>query len=212
MTTFPSPLLDGWRAFKKGSYVQNRTRYQSLAEHGQAPSVMIIACCDSRSAPETVFNAAPGSLFVVRTVANLVVPYSSIEADFGTAAALEFAVRGLQVRHVVVLGHRHCGGIRTLLQPPGQALSPDDFVGRWMGVIRPALQQMIEGSELDGAELQPALEQAAIRNSVASLRTFPGLAELERGNRLGLHGAWFDIAQGELWTMDPSTGVFSVPN
>ncbi len=208
MTPFPTVLRDGYRAFKTDGYVRNRALYRSLAEHGQTPDCMVIACCDSRSAPETVFNAAPGSIFVARTVANLVQPYQ--RADSGTAAALEFAVWGLKVQHIVVLGHGRCGGIRTLLKPSTSPLSPDDCIGRWLDPVRPILRQRAAGRPLDDAELQTELERAVIRDSVANLRTYPGLADLEHRHRLHLHGAWFDIAEGTLWTMDPSTQEFSV--
>ena len=208
MNDFPGSLLDGYRTFRNGRYGRERERYRSLAEHGQAPEVMVIACCDSRSAPETIFNAAPGEIFVVRNVANLVPPCEPDSGDHGTAAALEFAVQGLKVRHIVVLGHGHCGGIRAALHPAAEPLSPDDFIGRWMKRLGPAADAIAAGGPLTDAQRQTALEHASIRNSIANLLTFPFVATLEDRGRLGLHGAWFDIAEGELWTMDPAGGAF----
>ena len=109
MTDFPESLLGGYRFFKDRRYGRERGRYRSLAEHGQTPEVMVIACCDSRSAPETIFNAAPDEIFVVRNVANLVPPYEPASGYHGSSAALEFAVQSLKVRHIVVLGHGRCG-------------------------------------------------------------------------------------------------------
>ena len=209
MNDFPDSLLDGYRSFRNGRYGRERDRYRSLAEHGQTPEVMVIACSDSRSAPETIFDAAPGDIFVVRNVANLVPPYEPDGDCHGTAAALEFAVRGLKVRHIVVLGHGHCGGIRAALHPAAQPLSPDDFVGKWMKRLGPAADAIATDGSLGDAQRQTALEHASIRNSVSNLRTFPFVADLEDRDRLGLHGAWFDIADGELWTMDPASGEFS---
>ena len=209
MTGFPEPLLDGYRCFKDDRYAREHARYRSLAEHGQAPEVMAIACCDSRSAPETIFNAAPGQIFVVRNVANLVPPYEPDGAYHATSAALEFAVQSLRVKHIVVLGHGRCGGIRAALHPAAEPLSPGDFIGKWMNLLRPAAEAMEAGSGLTDAERQTALERASIRYSIANLRTFPCVSILEDRNRLNLHGAWFDIADGELWTMDPETGDFS---
>ncbi len=209
MTDFPRSLLDGHRAFHDSRYEPERERYRALAEHGQTPEVMVIACCDSRSAPETIFSAAPGELFVVRNVANLVPPYEPDGACHSTSAALEFAVQSLKVRHIVVLGHGRCGGIRAALHPPAEPLSPGDFIGKWMSLLRPAANAIAAGGRLTEAERQTALERASIRNSIANLRTFPCVSILEDRNRLHLHGAWFDIADGELWTMDPATGAFS---
>ena len=209
MTDFPGFLLNGYRAFKDGRYVREQARYRALAEHGQTPEVMVVACCDSRSAPETIFDAAPGELFVVRNVANLVPPHDPDGAYRSTSAALEFAVQGLGVRHIVVLGHGRCGGIRAALHPEAEPLSPGDFIGKWMTLLGPAAAEVLTDGGLTDAERQTALERASIRHSVANLRTFPFVSTLEDRDRLSLHGAWFDIAGGELWTMDPATGEFS---
>ena len=209
MTAFPDSLLDGYRSFKDDRYAREHDRYRSLAAHGQSPEVMIIACCDSRSAPETIFDASPGEIFVVRNVANLVPPHGPTGAHHGTSAALEFAVQGLRVRHIVVLGHGRCGGIRAVLHPAAEPLTPGDFIGKWMKLLEPAKSEVETGGPLSDAERQTALERASIRHSIANLRTFPFVSILEDRGRLSLHGAWFDIAHGELWTMNPATGDFS---
>ena len=217
MSDFPDSLLDGYRSFRDHRYEPERARYRALAEHGQTPEVMVIACCDSRSAPETIFHAAPGEIFVVRNVANLVPPYEPEGPHQSTSAALEFAVQSLRVRHIVVLGHGRCGGIRAALHPEAEPLSPGDFIGKWMTLLGPAAREVATGAGADPdaaggrteAERQTALERASIRHSVANLRSFPCVSILEDRGRLHLHGAWFDIADGELWTMDPATGDFS---
>ena len=209
MTEFPHSLLHGYQSFKNDRYAREHARYRSLAEDGQKPEVMIIACCDSRSAPETIFNAAPGEIFVVRNVANLVPPYEPDGAYDSTSAALEFAVQSLKVRHIVVLGHGRCGGISAVLHPAAEPLSPGDFIGKWMKLLGPAASEIEAGGPLTDAERQIALERASIRHSIANLRSFPCVSILEDRGRLTLHGAWFDIAHGELWTMNPATGDFS---
>ncbi|MDP6341923.1 MAG: carbonic anhydrase [Alphaproteobacteria bacterium] len=208
MNDFPGRLLDGYRAFKDGHYGREQRRYRTLADQGQAPATMVIACCDSRAAPETIFDAAPGEIFVMRNVANLVPPYEPDGAFHATSAALEFAVQSLKVKHIVVLGHGRCGGIRAALNPAAEPLSPGDFIGKWMDLIAPAVAN-VSAIGLDGPEQQTELERAAIRNSMANLRSFPCVRILEDRNRLTLHAAWFDIADGELWVMDPETGEFA---
>ena len=215
MSDFPDSLLDGYRSFRDHRYEPERARYRALAEHGQTPEVMVIACSDSRSAPETIFHAAPGEIFVVRNVANLVPPCEPEGPHQSTSAALEFAVQSLKVRHIVVLGHGRCGGIRAALHPEAAPLSPDDFIGKWVTLIEPAAREVAAGAGPGAgggwteAERQTALERASVRRSVANLRSFPFVSDLEDRGRLHLHGAWFDIADGELWTMDPATGDFS---
>ena len=208
MPEFPKSLLAGYRSFKGSRYRRERDRYRSLAEHGQTPETMVIACSDSRSAPDTIFDAGPGEIFVVRNVANLVPPYQPDSGCHGTSAALEFAVQSLKVRHIVVLGHGGCGGIRAALYPSAPPLSPDDFIGRWVKLLAPATEEVAAGGPLTDAERQTALERASIRSSIANLRTFPYVSVLESRGQLGLHGAWFYIAEGELWTMDPTSGEF----
>lgn len=210
MIGFPASLLDGYRLFKANRYAREHALYRSLAEHGQTPEVMVIACCDSRSAPETIFNAAPGEIFVARNVANLVPPYEPDDAYHGTSAALEFAVHGLKVKHIVILGHGRCGGIGMALHPSAKPLFPTDFIGKWMKLLEPALTEVAGDSQLSDAQRQTTLERASVRYSIANLRTFPYVANLENRNGLSLHGAWFDIAEGELWTLSPATGEFSL--
>ena len=211
MSDFPGSLLDGYRSFRRRRYAPERDRYRALAEHGQAPEVMVVACCDSRTGPETVFDAGPGAMFVVRNVANLVPPCEPDGACLcpSTSAALEFAVQGLEVRHVVVLGHSGCGGVRAALRPEEEPLSPGDFIGKWMKPLGPAAREVAADGRLTETERQTALERASIRRSIANLRSFPFVSTREDRGRLGLHGAWFDVAEGELWTMDPATGDFS---
>ncbi|MCR9136906.1 MAG: carbonic anhydrase [Alphaproteobacteria bacterium] len=211
MTSFPDKLLQGYDRFMTGRYSEESARYRSLAEVGQSPTTLIVACCDSRAAPETIFNAGPGELFVVRNVANLVPPYAPDGEYHSTSAALEYAVQSLRVRDIVVMGHGRCGGISAALDPSDKPLSPGDFIGRWMGLLNPVVEEIQNSTVLTSAERQTALERISIRNSISNLRTFPCVKILEDRKKLSVHGAWFDISTGELWVMDPKTGDFTRP-
>lgn len=209
MSQFPGTLLDGYRSFRADRFARESARYRSLAEQGQTPKIMVIGCSDSRSAPETLFDAAPGDIFVVRNVANLVPPCDSDSGNQSISAALEFAVLGLKVRHIVVLGHARCGGIQAALQSSREPLSEGDFIGKWVELLAPAAGRIGTRGQASAAERQLALEHASIRLSIANLRTFSFVSALEDEGRLHLHGAWFDIATGELWTLNTGTGAFS---
>ena len=211
MNALPDRLIDGYRNFMSGRYETERERYRSLARDGQTPETMVIACCDSRAAPETIFDCGPGELFVVRNVANLVPPYEPDGKHHSTSAALEFAVQSLKVKHIVVLGHGRCGGIRAALDPSAAPLSPGDFIGKWMGLVAPAAEAVAGNAMMTAGERQTALERISIRYSLANLRSFPCVSILEGKGRITLHGAWFDISTGELWAMDPATGDFERP-
>jgi carbonic anhydrase len=211
MIHLPNSLLAGYRSFMEGRYTSESSRYRSLAREGQAPETMVIACCDSRAAPETIFDAGLGELFVLRNVANLVPPYAPDDNFHSTSAALEFAVQSLQVKHIVVMGHGRCGGIKAALNPDAAPLSPGDFIGRWMGLVAPAAEAVAGNAMMTNAERQTALERISIRYSIANLRTFPYVQTLESEGKLSLHGAWFDISTGELWVMNKETGDFERP-
>ncbi|MCR5856795.1 carbonic anhydrase [Mesorhizobium sp. J428] len=211
MSAFPEQLLNGYRSFMSGRYAHETNRYRELARSGQSPETLIVACCDSRAAPETIFDSGPGELFVVRNVANLVPPYAPDGEYHSTSAALEFAVQSLKVKNIVVMGHGRCGGIRAALSPVTEPLSPGDFIGKWMSLVAPAAEDVSKNTMLTAAERQTALERISIRFSIANLRTFPCVSILEKKERLTLHGAWFDISTGELWIMNPETGDFERP-
>ena len=211
MSSFPDTLLNGYRNFMSGRYVDERERYRTLAELGQNPSTLVIACSDSRSAPEIIFDAGPGELFVIRNVANMVPPYEPDSNFHATSAALEFAVLSLKVSDIVVMGHGRCGGIRAALDPNAEPLSPGDFIGRWMGLLKPAAEQIQSNDIMTQTERQTALERISIRNSLDNLRSFPEIRAREEEGKLSLHGAWFDISTGELWVMDPATRDFIRP-
>jgi carbonic anhydrase len=210
MKTFPTELLDGYRAFKEQKFAHQSERYNVLAEQGQTPETMVIACCDSRAAPEIIFNSAPGEMFVVRNVANIVPPYKPDGEYHSTSAALEYAVQSLKVKDILVLGHGRCGGIKAALDPEGKPLSPGDFIGKWMELLGPAAKSVADNEWMTSAERQTMLERISIRYSLENLRTFPCVSILEERKRLRLHGAWFDIANGELWILNPETGDFSI--
>lgn len=211
MKDFPDHLLSGYRNFMDSRYSTESQRYRVLADSGQKPGVMVVSCCDSRSAPETIFDSGPGELFVVRNVANMVPPYAPDGQYHGTSAALEFAVQSLKIRDILVLGHGRCGGIQAALNDNFEPLSPSDFIGHWMELLKPAAGQINTSEVLTQAERQTALERVSIRNSIANLRTFPCVSILEGRGKLKIHGAWFDISTGELWIMDPATGDFQRP-
>src|SRR5262245_11281841 len=203
---FPEHLIDGYGAFRSGRLRSEQDRYRELAESGQSPEVMVIGCCDSRVSPEVIFNARPGELFVVRNVANLVPPYTPDGAQRAVSAALEFAVQALKVKHIVVLGHAQCGGIRAYTEP-GAPLSPGDFIGKWMGLIAPAAEAAGAPSRFGSrTDYLARLEQVSITKTLDNLMTFPCVRILVERGKLALHGAYFGVAAGELAVLDPGSG------
>ena len=204
----PTRLLDGYRSFRAGRLPTEQERYRELAASGQSPEIMVIGCCDSRVSPEVIFDARPGELFVVRNVANLVPPYAPDDRAHGVSAALEFAVQVLRVKHIVVLGHAHCGGIKAYAEP-GEPLSPGDFIGKWMAMIEPAANALGDASKFKSSDdYLVNLEQRSIATTLENLMTFPCVNILVEREQLALHGAYFGVAEGELSLRDPVSGEF----
>ena len=205
---FPERLTEGYRAFLEGRFADERSRYEMLAEKGQRPEIMVVGCVDSRVSPEVIFDAGPGELLVVRNVANLVPPYEpNSTSQHGTSAALEFGVQALRVKHIVVLGHAHCGGIRAFADDRAP-LSPGDFIGRWMSQIAPAAEGLGPKPAGEDETYLRRLEFASVELSLRNLMTFPCVRILVERGKLHLHGAYFGVASGRLLIRDPETGRF----
>ena len=205
---FPEQLSEGYRSFLEGRFASERSRYQMLADKGQTPQIMVVGCVDSRVSPEVIFDAAPGELLVVRNVANLVPAYEPKgDSQHGTSAALEFGVQALRVKHIVVLGHAYCGGIRAFADEQ-KPLSPGDFIGRWMSQIAPAAEGLGTRQSYDGENYLRRLEFASVELSLKNLMTFPCVRILVERGKLTLHGAYFGVASGRLLVRDATSGEF----
>lgn len=208
---FPERLREGYRAFRDGRFASEQARYRQLAEAGQRPRILLIGCCDSRVSPEAIFDMGPGELFVVRNVANLAPPYAPNDDFHGTSAALEFAVMGLRVEHIVVMGHAQCGGVRAYAEseadPYMRPLSPGDFIGAWMKLIAPAAERIGRATAATPDYVE-RLAQESVKNSLANLRTFPCVRTLEERGRLALHGCYFGVMDGKLLALDQASGRF----
>ncbi len=191
-------LLEGYERFRAGYWQAHQALYSSLAREGQAPPAMVIACADSRVAPETIFDCAPGDIFVVRNVAALVPPYAPDAGLHGTSAALEFAVISLKVRTIAVVGHSGCGGIRALVSGP--AGPHGDFIESWMAIAKPARALVCDAPDAPASfEARcTACEHQAVRVSLANLLTFPWIAQRVRDGALTLAGLHFDVESGKL--------------
>lgn len=201
----PPALLEGYAKFRQFKYARHSQRYMELAVRSQKPHTMVIACCDSRAAPETIFDASAGELFVARNVANLVPPYAPDGLRHSTSAALEFAVHALGVRHVMVLGHGRCGGIAAAVQDMNP-LSRGDFIGKWMADVKEVVDTVPVPAGCSEHEHCTLVERASIVQSLANLRSFPWVNALEIKGELTIHGVWFDVALGELHCWDEASG------
>jgi carbonic anhydrase len=201
-------LIQGFQRFREQHFEHHDTLYQQLVAQGQTPQVLVVACCDSRVDPALVFDCDPGDLFVIRNVANLVPPLEGHSGHHGTTAAIEYGVSTLGVKHIVVLGHAHCGGIDSLVKTGGVG-TPGSYIDDWMSLVESARAEVIaEFPHASIEEQERACEQRAILVSLENLRTFPWIRERVETGALMLHGWYFDIEHGQLLRYDTTTRVF----
>jgi carbonic anhydrase len=208
-----SKLFDGIRRFRAEQYENGTGNMRDLVEHGQSPAVLMISCCDSRVDPALLTGAAPGELFSLRNIANLVQPYQPGASLQSTGAAIEYAVRDLKVDHIVILGHGHCGGMKALLNAAEGNWPDRDFIGDWVAMALGACKHYVHDEDADGGQREVPIarlkansdlvERASILGSMDNLMTYPWLAERVEAGNLVLHGWWFDIESGDLWATEP---------
>jgi carbonic anhydrase len=203
----PDQLIAGFKRFREQTFADDDTRFHDLVQFGQMPSTLVVGCCDSRVDPALILDCAPGDLFVIRNVANLVPPAENQGHYHGTSAALEFGVRNLAVQHIIVLGHAQCGGIHALLE--GGVASDDSYISEWMTIAEAARKKIeLELAGSSSEERHRACEKQAILVSLANLMTFSWIRERVEQGTLALHGWYFDIERGELLGYNPASGVF----
>lgn len=195
-------LIDGYRVYRKKRWPELRALHKRLAETGQSPRVLVIACADSRVDPATIFNAGPGELFVVRNVANLAPPFEEAPGYHGVSAAIEFAVIGLKVETILVLGHAQCGGVAAALED--RPRDPHSFLDSWIGLLDRAKGRLSEHEH----DPKSALEHESIRVTLENLATFPFIQQAIASRGLNLIGMRYGVADGGLELLNPETGVF----
>lgn len=208
----PAQLLEGYEAFIGGRFLADHDRFAESARKGQAPTMMVISCCDSRVAPEAILNAGPGELFVLRNVAAPAPPNEPDDHRHGASAAIEYAAMALKVSDILVLGHGQFGGVRayaeSVARPETPPLSHSDFIGAWIRMLAPAVERLGVPPNPDDAKYIERLEFEAVKQTLINLLSFPMIQALERHKRLRLHGALSRIMDGRLLVLEGETGAF----
>jgi carbonic anhydrase len=204
----PDQLVKGFRRFREQHFTENDALYRQLVTEGQSPKTLVVACCDARVDPAIVLDCAPGDLFVIRNVANLVPPAESRSGGrHGTSAALEFGVRTLGVEHIIVLGHAHCGGIRSLFEDGSQ--QTDSYINSWMRMAENVQADVVRDlPDATPDEQMAECEQRSILVSLTNLMSFPWVRERVTNGSLFLHGWYFDIEHGQLLAYNATSRVF----
>ncbi len=204
-------LLKGFADFRLGYYHDHLDLFEKLATEGQSPKILIVGCADARVDPGILTQTKPGDIFTVRNIGAMVPPALDPpdSQQHGTSAAIEFAVRGLQVEHIVILGHALCGGIAALVDGDKSAFADYDYLSTWTAIaqdVRDLAVEKLKGCAKD--DILRAVEQAAVVNSVKNLMSFPWIAERVKAGTLVLHAWWFNLTKGQLYAFNPAALAF----
>lgn len=209
--SLPSFLQNRYHGWRRSQFAENKALYAKLVDEGQHPHALVIACCDSRVHVTSVFGTEIGEFFIHRNIANLVPEYAPDGDNYGTSAAIEYAVTALGVTNILVAGHSQCGGVKGCYDMcSGNAPALEDkssFVGKWVNILRPAYTRVIE-KDGSAEEHISALEREGVLMSLENLMTYPFVKDrVERGD-LALHGVWMDIRDGGLEVYNTETCAF----
>lgn len=204
-----SKFLSGFRRFQHNYLGARRSYFNRLVQDGQHPTALVVACCDSRCDPALLMDCDPGDMFVVRNVANLVPPHTQAGAFAGTTSAVAFAVRNLNVEHIIVMGHAQCGGIRALMARTPPSCNEDELITQWLSIAEDARSRVMQEFSDSPADVQArTCEQAAILISLGNLMSYPWIKSRVEAGELQLLGWYFDMLNGELLQYEPESGEF----
>ena len=207
ISTPPKFLIDRYKKWKSNEYSKNEVQLRKLASSGQSPSTMVISCCDSRIHATSIFGADEGEFFIHRNIANLVPIYSPDGENHGTSAAIEYAIKELKVQHLIILGHKDCGGIKNGHHIHSNSANPKyEFINKWLSILLPAYNKIQK--DISEQKQISQLEQESIKVSINNLFSFPFIKNAIDENSLSIHGLIHDIGSGNLKFLNPVTENF----
>ena len=191
-------LIKGNEDFKNNKFPKMKKDLQDLVEHGQHPEIMFIGCSDSRVTPDLMLNTKPGDMFILRNVGNFVPPFKHDEDFHGSAAAIEFAIAILKVKHIIICGHSHCGACKSLYE---DIPDNDSFIHikTWLALGMQAKERTLRNKKFTTTEeMYRATERNSIRHQLDNLLTYPDVKKLLEKGELQIHGWYYNIATGEI--------------
>ena len=204
----PEILIKRYKDWLDGTFSNNKKFYKKIGSNPQKPKTMIVSCCDSRVNPTSIFQAKEGDVFIYRNIGNIIPPITSNNRDFGIMAAIEYAVKKLKVRNIIVLGHSNCGAIKYSNElfskrKQNKNLSSIDV---WVKHIYPVF--MLSTKNKSKKISLKSLEKISVKNSINNLLNYPNIEDLVLNNKLKIFGLWFDIGSGELMKLNKENNKF----
>ena len=207
LTALPDFLVSRYKNWKFNTFPKSEDHFKNLASLGQNPLSMVISCCDSRVHATSIFGADAGEFFIHRNIANLVPTHSLDGENHGTSAAIEYAVKELKIKHLILLGHRDCGGIKSGYDLHSNNLNPDyEFINKWLSILLPAFNNIAK--DVSKSKQLEILEEESIKNSIINLFSFPYIKKAVENKNLSIHGLIHNIGSGGLKFLNPITEGF----
>lgn len=202
-------LYKGIHKFQESYFKKEKEFFQRLSKE-QKPDVLFITCADSRVDPNLVTQSNPGEIFIVRNVGNIVPPHDAIKDKNSVAAALEFAVFNLKVTDIIVCGHSNCGAMQVLYDD-GQLLRHMPHVKEWLELSAPVRDIVLKHYCNATEEIrQRVTEEENILFQLRNIQTYPFVKQAIDEKTLYLHGWYYDIATGSIYSYNSSEDVFEI--
>ena len=199
-------LLRGFNEFRRSGYPQREELFTKLSQ-GQQPLALFITCADSRISPNLITNTDPGEIFVLRNAGNLVPEYG---VGLGEAATIEYAVKALQVKDIIVCGHSQCGAMSAVLNP--QACEKPPAVAKWLADSQQLVERVRQrhGDVPDSEMLDRVIEENVVMQ-LESLAQHPSVREALDADEISLHGWVYSIGSGDVAVLDDQQQSFVTP-
>ena len=191
-------LLQGIFEFQQDEFEKHRELFKDLGNK-QEPHTLFVGCCDSRIVPNMITKTAPGELFTIRNIANIVPPYRKTEEYVATTAAIEYAVSVLNVETIVVCGHSNCGGCNALFYDDA-VMEKIPHVKKWLelaGDIKEKVEKAVPAGDFQAREWMA--EQLNVVLQLDHLLTYPGVEERIEAGTLSIMGWHYIIETGEIY-------------
>jgi len=202
-------LIDGHKKFKDTHFPDLENKFENLTTNGQAPDVLFIGCSDSRVVPDLIVDSKPGDMFIVRNIGNFVPPYKNDNDFHGSTAAIEYAVSVLNVKDIIVCGHSHCGACAALYED----LSNEPHlihVHKWLELGKKAKEYTLSNitDKHTNEDKLRITEKISIKHQLENLLTYPEVFKRVKEGKLGIHGWYYKIENGNIEYYDVEENIF----
>ncbi|OHD11897.1 MAG: carbonic anhydrase [Spirochaetes bacterium GWB1_48_6] len=204
-------ILEGLVEFRQNDFENHKDLFQDLSKI-QKPHTLFIGCSDSRVVPEMMTKSLPGELFMVRNVANLVPRFRLTQEYVATTSAIEYAVQILDIKNIIVCGHSNCGGCAALYFTDEQ-MKKIPNTKKWLELAAPIKARVLNQVPDNNPQAREWLtEQMNIVEQLKNLLTYPYILERVEAGTLTIHGWYYIIETGEVFSYDRNMGYFEKLN